>query len=367
MRLTWTTLALTSALLAAGPARDQQARVWREITGPPVLTFPRDHGAHPDTRVEWWYLTGLVEAKNGHRYGFQITFFRQGLAPGPPAPGASDLRARQIAAAHLAIADVNAQRFDHAERVRRAGEGLAGWSDADLDVWLETWTLRRGADGAIIVRARDAATDIGLYIRARPDKPIVRNGDGGYSQKGPEPGNASVYLSWTQLAVAGRIEMGGAMQAVTGAAWFDHEWGTSQLGRGIAGWDWFGLRLDDGRDLLVYRLRRDDGTADRFSSGTLVGADGATTHIERDDIHITPLAWWTSPSTGGRYPIRWRLRVATRGIDVEISALLPSCELDGRATTGVIYWEGPVTVTGSAHGEGYAELTGYAGSLAGRF
>jgi len=348
---------VTAAVVsAAGPG-------WREITGPPELAFPRDLGFHPEFRTEWWYATGLVTDGAGRRYGFQITFFRHGLTPEAPAPGSSTLRARQIAAAHLAVADIGAAGFHHAERLRRAAGGLAGWSDADLDVWLEDWTMRRRDDGVIVVRAHDPAAGIGLDLELRPEKPIVLQGDAGYSQKGPSPGNASAYLSRTRLAVSGRLEVGGSATEVEGGAWFDHEWGTSQLGMGIAGWDWFSLRLDDGRDLMVYRLRRTDGSADPFSSGSVIAVDGSVSRLARDDIELEPLEWWTSPTSGGRYPVRWRLRVPGQEIDLEVIALLPASELDGRATTGVIYWEGPVDAEGSAAGEGYVELTGYAGSL----
>jgi predicted secreted hydrolase len=360
-------LVLLAVLAATSPAAADKAASWREVTAPPELVLPRDHGAHPDTRTEWWYVTGIVDDDDGRRYGFQITIFRQGLAAGAAAPGSSTLRARQIAAAHLALADIGGQRFHHAERLRRSGGGLAGWSTADLEVWLDDWSMRRGDDDTITVEARDGEVGIGIGLELRPLKPIVHHGDRGHSQKGPAPGNASANLSWTRLGVVGRLEVEGRTIDVSGHAWFDHEWGTSQLGAGVVGWDWFSLRLDDGRDLMVYRLRRADGTADRHSSGTVVAADGTPTRLARDDLEIEPLKWWTSPTTGGRYPTRWRLRVPSRSIDLEITALLPAAELDGRSTTGVVYWEGPVEATGSARGEGYVELTGYAGSLEMRF
>lgn len=355
-------LSLLSVLVSAA-AVAAAGHGWREITGPPDLAFPGDHGVHPGFRTEWWYVTGVVADDAGRRYGFQITFFRRGMTPETPEPGSSTLRARQIAAAHLAIADIDASEFHHAERLRRAAGGLAGWSDTDLDVWIESWSMRRGDDGVITIDAHGPETGIGLGLELRPEKPIVRQGDAGASQKGASPGNASAYLSWTRLAVSGRLEVGGSPAEVEGGAWFDHEWGTSQLGTGVTGWDWFGLRLDDGRDLMIYRLRHADGSADRFSSGSVIAVDGSVSRLARDDVEIEPLEWWDSPMSGGRYPIRWRLRVPTHGIDVEVRGLLPASELDGRATTGVVYWEGPVVAEGSAPGEGYAELTGYAGSL----
>ena len=360
-------LCALAIVLGPGVGSPAQESAWREITGPPGLELPRDHGAHPDTRTEWWYVTGLVDDADGRRYGFQVTFFRQGLAPGDPEPGSSIFRARKIAAAHLAIADIETGEFHHAERLRRSGGGLAGWSTDDLEIWLDDWEIRRDDTGRLTIVAEDAETGIGLDLGLQPQKPIVMQGDAGYSQKGPSPGNASAYLSWTRLSVNGTITMDGSAIRVDGHAWFDHEWGSSQLGDGVAGWDWFSLRLSDGRDLMVYQLRRADGSADSFSSGTVVAADGSTIRLGQDDFEITPIHWWTSPETGGRYPVRWRVQVPEQDIDLDIVGLLPNAELDASATTGVIYWEGPVEATGSSRGEGYVELTGYAGSLEGRF
>jgi predicted secreted hydrolase len=347
---------------------DAQAQSgWRKVTGPPELSFPRDHGGHFEYRTEWWYVTGLVDGEEGRRYGFQITFFRQGLAPGELEPGASNLRARQIVAAHLAVADISEQRFLQSERLRRIGGGLAGVSQTDLEVWLDDWRMERRGDDLIRLTARDPEQRIGLELELRPRRRLIAHGDRGYSQKGEDRGNASVYLSWTRFRVTGRLEVGGSPVTVEGMAWFDHEWGTSQIGAGVVGWDWFSLRLDDARDLMIYRLRQSDGGADARSSGTLVESDGRSSPLERDDVELDVLERWQSPATGAHYPTRWRLRIPSEGIDLELRALLEASELDGTATTGVIYWEGPVEAWGSQRGEGYVEMTGYAGTLEGRF
>jgi predicted secreted hydrolase len=353
---------LATASVAAG-----EEPQWFQVTGPPELSFPRDHGAHFEYRTEWWYVTGLLADEEQRRYGFQITFFRQGLAPGEPEPGTSRLRARQIVAAHLAIADLSEQRFHHVERLRRIGGGLAGAAQTDLAVWLDDWRMVRAGDGRITLAARDPERGIGLELELRPQRGLVRHGDRGYSQKGEAIGNASVYLSWTRLQVSGELEIDGSPATVTGMAWFDHEWGTSQLGGGIVGWDWFSLRLDDGRDLMLYRLRHTDGSAAPHSSGTVVEVDGTVSTLDRHDAEIEVLGQWTSPATDARYPIRWRLQVPAHDIDLEVRGLLAETELDGSATTGVIYWEGPVAAEGSQDGEGYVEMTGYAGTLEGRF
>jgi predicted secreted hydrolase len=359
-------LLMLTVLALADAATGERAQ-WREVTGPPELSFPRDHGAHFDYRTEWWYVTGLVTDRQQRRYGFQITFFRQGLEPGEPEAGGSSLRARQIVAAHLAIADISEQQFHHAERLRRTAGGLAGASQSDLEVWLDDWRMVRGDDGVIALSARDPGQGIGLELELRPQREVVRHGDRGYSQKGEAIGNASAYLSWTRLAVDGELSLAEGRRAVGGVSWFDHEWGTSQLGDGVVGWDWFSLRLDDGRDLMLYRLRLPDGSAAWHSSGTVIDVDGAVSTLARDDATIEVLERWTSPATGARYPVRWRLRVPAHDVDLAVRALLPASELDGSATTGVIYWEGPVEASGSQAGEGYVEMTGYAGTLEGRF
>jgi len=360
-------VALLLAAVAVGASPAAAPDGWHRVERPPELVFPRDHGVHPVFQTEWWYVTGVVADPDGARRGFQLTFFRQGIDPSPPAPGQSDLRARQVLAGHLAVADLPARRFLTAERLRRADGRLAGWSSDGLDLWLEDWSIRLDAAGALHLSAEDRDAGIGLDLTIEPTRPLVRQGVGGFSQKGPETGNASVYLSWTRLATHGNLTVDGREIAVTGTSWMDHEWGTSQLGPAVVGWDWFSLRLNDGRDLMAYRLRRADGTADPFSSGTLVAPDGSVRHLTAADLVIQPGATWTSPATGATYPVHWRLAVPTAGIELELAPMLDNAEVDGRASTGVAYWEGPVTVAGSTSGEGYVELTGYAGSLSGRF
>jgi predicted secreted hydrolase len=349
--------------VALGGAADE----WARITGPPAIELPRDHGAHPGVRTEWWYLTANLDGDDGRRYGVQVTFFRYGLDPSAPAEGDSPLRARHALAAHLAITDVDGGRLVHAERVRRADGGFAGFATDDLDVWLGDWRIGRGGRDVLVATASDRATEIDVELRYRPGKELIRHGLGGYSQKGSDPGNASAYLGLTRLEVEGALTLGNRRVEVTGAGWFDHEWGTSQLGEGVVGWDWFSLRLGDGSELMLYRLRRRDGSADPFSSGTMIAPDGSSRRLGVGDVIIESIDTWTSPTTGGDYPSGWRISVPSESLDLEVEPELDGAELDGRASTGVVYWEGPVVVTGSKTGEGFVELTGYAGSLEGRF
>jgi predicted secreted hydrolase len=346
------------ALMVTAPAT---AAEWARITAPPTLAFPRDHGSHPAFRSEWWYVTGTLAGADGRRYGFQLTFFRQGLDPSPPTAGLSALRARQVLAAHLAVAEIGSGTMRFAERVRRIAAGMAGSSENDLDVFLDDWEMRRLPNGAIALVAGDRESGHALTLELQPAKPLVLQGEGGVSRKGPEPGNASIYVSLTRLAARGRLTVGGRERSVQGEAWFDHEWGTSELGAGVVGWDWLGLRLADGRELMLYRLRAADGSAARLSAGTLVERDGTARRLAVDDFTLEPLSWWSSPRTAARYPARVHVRVPGAGLDLEVRPEIPDAELDARASTGTVYWEGPVAVTGTVAGEGYFELTGYAG------
>ncbi|MFZ5786525.1 MAG: lipocalin-like domain-containing protein [Acidobacteriota bacterium] len=340
---------------------------WRRVTEPPRLEFPADRGPHPAFLTEWWYATGRLTAEDGSRVGYQLVFFRRGVDPGPPQPGQSALRPRQVLAAHLAIADLESGRFHTAQRARRVAAGLAGWREGGLDLWLEDWSITLDGDGTLRLSAAERAAGLSLDVALRPGGPPVLHGDRGLSAKGPEPGNASAYLSWPRLESEAALTVTGVARTMRGTSWFDHEWGSSALGEGIAGWDWFGLRLADGRDLMLFMLRRADGSIAAHSAGTLVGADGSVIRLGAGDFTASPLSTWTSPATGARYPSRWRLRVPAAALELEITPALQECEVDGRTSTGTVYWEGPVDVAGTVAGEGYMELTGYAGTMAGRF
>lgn len=339
---------------------------WAAHLQPAPLQWPRDHGAHREFRTEWWYLTAELSDDAGQRYGAQLTFFRQGILPGLAPPQAPRWQLREAFAAHLAIQAPDQAGLLHAERVRRANGALAGASDLDLDVWLDDWTMQRTAQNELCMQAGDSSQGLRLELCWTPRKPVVLHGAGGLSRKGPQAGNASMYMSWTRLEGRGHLTVHGRRIPVHGSAWFDHEWGSSQLGPGVVGWDWFGLRFDDQRELMLYRLRRADGTHLPESGGTLVEADGQTRSFDWSAVEWTPCEWWTSARSAARYPIAWQLRIQSLGIDTKIEARAKDCELDGRRSTGVIYWEGPVRCSGPVSGSGYGELTGYAGSLGGR-
>lgn len=366
------------ALLLLAPGRAQESPPWRTVEPGLALTFPRDHGSHPGYRTEWWYLTGLLEDDSGARFGFQFTVFRRGLQPGEPRAEESPLRARQVFAGHLALSVIAGGRTRFAERLQRSSP-LATASESDLALLLGDWSLRREADDELRLAAADPEQAFGFDFRLRPEKPLVLHGEHGYSRKGPEPGNASAYVSWPRLALAGRLTLEGRAIEVHGAAWYDHEFGSGVLPEGTQGWDWFGLRLEGaagGRELMLFVLRTPDGTPTEASAATLVERDGTTRTFGRAQFTLRADARWDSPRSGAHYPARWTIAIPEAGLRLELAPLVPDCELASR-TTGVSYWEGPVEVRGvetgsggsetSVTGQGYAELTGYAGSLAGRF
>lgn len=330
---------------------------------PRALTFPADHGSHPQFRTEWWYFTGNLESTDGQRYGFELTFFRVGLRP-PEAdsPRRSAWAKNQIWMAHLAITDAGKQRFVARERIAREALDLAGTEQAPTRIWVKGWFAAR-SDDSEHERWRLSARDenVGLQLNLATDEAPVLNGEAGLDRKGPEPGNASYYYSLPRLATTGVLEIDGREIAVHGSAWMDREWSTSALGDDVAGWDWFGLRLSNGGSLMFYRLRRRDGTADAFTGGMLVDGAGHGRRLGRDDVELTPIDYWTSPLRGTRYPIAWRFKVPSARLALELRPYVPNQELN----LSVRYWEGAVNGAGTGPdgtrltADGYLELAGY--------
>lgn len=336
----------------------------------PSLQFPRDHGAHPDFRTEWWYVTGNVATPAGRRFGLQLVFFRQALAPpGAVAPRPAALAAREVVLAHAAVTDVDGRRFFAEERLARAAGGVAvvrggGGPAEPFEVACGDWSAKATAsgDGFLPMDLRVSGTDFAFDLQVGTGKPLVLQGDAGLSQKSDEPGNASIYYSLTRLPIAGRIVAGHGVHQVRGEAWIDREWSTSALGADQVGWDWFSLQLDDGTEVMWYRLRRRDGTIDRWSRGCFVARDGAVTTLSPGDVEALSDGAWTAADGRASYPARWRLR--SRGavaFDLEVTPLLADQEL----RVLVRYWEGAVAVRGTRDGapvagRGYLEMTGYA-------
>ena len=322
------------------------------------LQFPRDHGAHPALRTEWWYITG--QARAGDReFGFQVTFFRtrvdgtQGMT--------SRFAAKQLVFAHAAVTDVQGRRLWHDQRIAREGFEVALAAEGDTRVRLRDWSLERAADG---YHAQVAAADFALELRCAPTQPLLLQGAQGLSRKGPQPEQASYYYSQPQLAVSGAITLRGQRFEVAGKAWLDHEWSEELLHRDAVGWDWIGMNLDDGGALTAFRLRRQDGSALWDGGSFRSPKGGGVSAFGPGEVEFSPQRRWTSPLSQAVYPVEWRVRTPA-GV-YTVKAVIDNQELDSRASTGAIYWEGLSDLldsNGRHVGRGYLEMTGYAQRL----
>jgi predicted secreted hydrolase len=329
-------------------------------TEPKELVFPDDHGAHTDFQTEWWYYTGNLDTVEGRHFGYQFTIFRSALVPPEdrqerPSSWATD----QVYMAHFALTDVDAGRFHYFDRFSRGAAGLAGAQASPYQVWLEDWRVEELEPSVYHLRA--AQDDVAIDLRLTDLKGPILQGDRGYSQKGPERGNASYYYSLTRLASSGTVRVGETAYTVDGLSWMDHEFSTSALAPELVGWDWFSIQLDDGSELMVYQLRREDGTADTFSGGTYVDAAGNTNRLGHQDFTVTVNDTWRSPHSGATYPAQWTITVPSKDLILEVTPYLADQELNVSYT----YWEGAVRVSGdragsAVSGSGYVEMTGYA-------
>ncbi|MBZ5617318.1 MAG: carotenoid 1,2-hydratase [Acidobacteriia bacterium] len=315
--------------------------------------FPRDHFDHPEFRTEWWYYTGNLRAGDGHRYGFELVFFRQGQHRGEAA-NPSAWRVDDLYLAHLALTDIDGHRFRYHKRLNRAGPGIAGIAFDERRIWNGNWEARwdRSYDAQTLSAIADG---IRISLRLTPRTPPVIQGENGVSQKAEGAGKASCYVSFPRLAAGGTLN--GA--PVSGTAWMDHEWFSNQLEPSQQGWDWFSIQLDNHTEFMLFQLRHTDGSIDPYSSGTHIAADGRATHLKRSDFELQPADYWTSPKTHARYPTRWRITIPELKVALDCAAAIPDQELISEDAAGPTYWEGAVVYSGSATGVGYLEMTGY--------
>jgi predicted secreted hydrolase len=331
---------------------------------PYTFVFPHDHAAHFGYASEWWYYTGHVHAKDGRKFGFELTFFRYGLRPGDARAkaGQSAWRGSQVYLAHFAITDESAGRFVYYERFAREALGAGGASERTLDVHADDWSLRGTAPFRLSARS---GSD-GLTFALSPQKAPAIHGHDGVSRKGACASCASHYYSITRLRAHGTLAYGGERLPIDGIAWMDHEFGSGELAPSQAGWDWFSIQLDDGRELMLYHLRQKDGSTTPQSSGSLIARDGRVTYVPLSGFTTTATGSWKSPHTGATYPSGWRVTVPAANIDVTLVPTVLDQEL-ANTTGGISYWEGSVhardTASGHDLGAGYVELTGYAGGL----
>ena len=350
---------------------DSHDEGYLQVTGPCDFKFPRDHGAHPGYRVEWWYYTGHIHSESGKPYGFQLTFFRIQISP-PDSESewpekSSAWRTKQVFLAHAALSDLNRKRFYFDEQMARGALGLAGAvkQDNDIKVFVGSWSAVLTPERHFLKAVSD---NFSFTLQCRPLKPPVAHGNRGYSLKGSRNENASCYYSFTRLEVAGTLKLGDEAFKVDGSAWMDHEYSTAPLEDKITGWDWFSLQLSDETELMIYLLRLDGGGYHPASSGTFVDPLGEARHLSKKDFQIRIMDQWKSPRTGAVYPCGWRFRVMPLNMDLNVFSDLPDQELVTQKSIQVIYWEGSVSAKGvgsgnALEGKGYAEMTGYANSF----
>ncbi|MFC0692445.1 lipocalin-like domain-containing protein [Paraburkholderia humisilvae] len=343
------------------------------VTPGRTLVFPRDFGAHSPYRTEWWYATGWLFTADHTALGFQVTFFRSRPALDDADP--SRFAPRQLLFANVAISDPHVGKLQHDQRSARTGFGLAQASETDTNVQIGTWSLTRNArDGRYQVDI--GAADFAMAFAMQPTQPVLLNGAQGYSRKGPLASEASYYYSEPALRVTGTLTRHRASdrkpEAVHGVAWLDHEWSSALLADDAVGWDWIGVNFDDGSVLTAFQIR-DEAGGKLWAGGTLRSTDGPSETLAPDDVVFTPLRWWRSPHTDTRYPIA--MRVDAGDLHLTLTPLLDDQEVDSRASTGEVYWEGAVAVTQTQDGaagedriatpvaRGYLELTGYVARL----
>jgi predicted secreted hydrolase len=333
-----------------------------------TFTFPLDHGPHEEYQTEWWYYTGNLTAQGGEQFGYQLTFFRRAMIPAEQRQErSSSWAADQVYLAHFTLTDVGGRSFQAFEKLGRGAAGLAGArGEPKYMVWIENWSVEQIDSEQYRMRAdaRGVTLDLLLVDRKGP----ALQGEDGYSQKGPEPGNASYYYSLSRLESRGQIIIDDRKYEVSGYSWMDHEFSTSVLSEGQVGWDWFALQLDDGSELMVYTIRQEDGSIDPFSRGTFISPDGEVRRLDQTEFSIAVTGTWRSPHSNATYPAAWTISVPAEDLILEVKPLLNNQELN----LSFVYWEGAVTIKGqiagqSVNGRGYVELTGYAQSMQGQF
>lgn len=335
----------------------QVAQEFERAIQPRVFHFPEDHAAHPGFRNEWWYITGNLIDEAGKRYGYQVTLFRIALSPRSQV-SASNWATNQVWMAHVALTDVSNGQHWHEQRLARGAAGLAGQRSQPFIIWLEDWQITGSERGMFPWNIKLQTEKFTLDLELTSRKAVVLQGDKGLSQKSAMSGNASYYYSFTRLQTEGEISIDEYHTRVNGWSWLDREWSTSALASDQAGWDWFSLQLDDGHDLMFYRLRKKNGTTDPYSAGNWILPDGSLQALSAQDAELKPVQYWRSPS-GRTYPVKWEMLLPAAQKRFRVEALIENQEM----ATGIYYWEGAVkvldVVSDEVAGYGYLEMTGY--------
>ncbi len=333
---------------------------------PGTLRFPRDHGSHPDFRTEWWYVTGYASSDAGREFGFQVTFFRSRIEATQHMRSA--FAARHLVFAHAALTDVQGGKLLHDQRIARSAGApavdLGQASESGMAVQLRDWSLQQRGEA---IEARVLSADFGLELQFTPTQPLLLQGDRGVSRKGPQSNQASYYYSQPQLGVAGNLRLRGqTLPLKRGRAWLDHEWSHDMLDAQATGWDWIGMNLFDGSALTAFQLRRRGASASTplWDGGSFRPPGGSVYSFSPGETTFRPTRFWKSPLSQTSYPVEWIIR--TPADFYTVKAVIDAQELDSRASTGAIYWEGLSNLfdsNGKHVGRGYLEMTGYAAPL----
>jgi len=329
------------------------------------LSFPKDHAAHHGFRTEWQYYTGHLRSTDGQRFGYELTFFRTALSLSEVKSSDNLAGRKQLYFAHFAITDETNRQFYHAEKQSRGSFGDADASENYYKTFIGNWSAQQLGNYTLLQAETDT---LSLVLILDPLKPVVLQGDAGYSRKGEDEKNASMYYSYTRLKTTGAISILGNRYTVEGESWNDHEFSTSALDKNSIGWDWFSIQFSDSTELMLYQVRQRDGSAGKFSSGTFVRADGSTEKLSVADFTISPMETYTSKKTGAVYPSKWKLSIPKLAMDLVVTPTVQDQELLTKESTRISYWEGSSTVSGTRQGNplsgnAYVELTGYAQPL----
>lgn len=357
-------MAFLGALVLGASPTVAAAAVWKMALPGYEFQFPRDHASHNEYKTEWWYYTGHLLADDGSKYGYELTFFRIGMDV-PGAVKASTWSVRDAYMAHFAVSDMANRCFFHTQRLSRAGVGFAGADQDRFRVYNRNWSAQQSGKDQ---RLRAAAGGYSIDLDLRPDKPPVIHGEKGVSQKAGCVGCASHYYSFTRLIADGELIADGKRKHVKGITWMDHEFGSNQLTKDQVGWDWFSIQLNDRTELMLYVMRKKDGTLDEHSSGTLVEPDGSSRHLMLSDYRIEHTGKWHSTASGATYPMGFKVDVPSRKLSLTITPDLEDQELNKHSARDVTYWEGSCAVRGTEGGEpmagqAYVEMTGYASAF----
>lgn len=340
------------------------ARVWKQALPGYQFSFPRDHASHEEYKTEWWYYTGHLHADDGTTYGYELTFFRIGMDV-PDGVKDSPWTVDDAYMAHFAVSDFAKPQFFHKQRLTRSGVNFAGAQQGSYEVWNQNWRVKRMGD---VQQLKANSSEYQLDLNLTSQKKPTEHGENGVSQKAGCVGCASHYYSLTRMITEGTIRVGAKTKRVRGLTWMDHEFGSNQLTKEQVGWDWFSLQLDDETELMLYVMRRKDGSLDPHSSGTFVERNGSTQHLALSDYTIKSDGTWKSPASKATYPMGWRVKIPSRNLELRISTTMPQQELATESGRDVTYWEGACTVEGTAggkaiKGQAYVEMTGYASAF----